>query len=261
MDASIRELKDGQYTQGSVSRVGRHGAIVRRPAGPWTPAVHGLLRYLESVRFPGSPRVVESEACGEEVVTYLSGEVAKRPWPECLIADPGISSLGSFLREYHRAVQGYVPPANVMWRIPGVAWRPGHIVRHGDLGPWNTVWNRGTLIGLIDWDFAEPGSPIEDVAQLAWYSVPLHPPGRCEESGIEPGSSQRSRFRLLCQVYGARTIDVLNTVFALQETEIARTVQFGHEGMFPWNRFLERGDAERINEDMRWLRSDVGNFR
>ena len=36
----------------------RHGNTILRPAGPWTPAVRALLRHLEEVGFPGSPRVV-----------------------------------------------------------------------------------------------------------------------------------------------------------------------------------------------------------
>jgi hypothetical protein len=36
----------------------RHGTTILRPAGPWTPAVHALLRHLEQVGYPASPRVV-----------------------------------------------------------------------------------------------------------------------------------------------------------------------------------------------------------
>jgi Ser/Thr protein kinase RdoA (MazF antagonist) len=56
--------------------------------------------------------------------------------------------------------------------------------RHGDLGPWNMVWASGTLVGLIDWDFAEPGLAIDDVAQAAWNCVPLRPESVCEAAGI-----------------------------------------------------------------------------
>ena len=36
----------------------RVGDTVRRPAGPWTPAVDALLRHLEDVGFPGAPRAL-----------------------------------------------------------------------------------------------------------------------------------------------------------------------------------------------------------
>ena len=41
----------------SLSYAIRHGDTILRPAGPWTPAVHALLRHLEEVGFPASPRV------------------------------------------------------------------------------------------------------------------------------------------------------------------------------------------------------------
>ncbi len=45
----------------------RVGNTVRRSTGPWTPAVHALLRHLESVGFEYSPRVLGFDAKGREV--------------------------------------------------------------------------------------------------------------------------------------------------------------------------------------------------
>jgi hypothetical protein len=39
-------------------RVMRVGDTVRRPTHPWTPTIHELLRHLETVGFPYSPRVL-----------------------------------------------------------------------------------------------------------------------------------------------------------------------------------------------------------
>ena len=38
--------------------VHRQGDLVIRDTGPWTPAVHALLRHLEDVGFPAAPRLV-----------------------------------------------------------------------------------------------------------------------------------------------------------------------------------------------------------
>ncbi|MET8007086.1 hypothetical protein [Nonomuraea glycinis] len=43
-------------TGGGVNEVVRIGATVRRPVGPWTPAVHGLLGHLAARGFTGAPR-------------------------------------------------------------------------------------------------------------------------------------------------------------------------------------------------------------
>ena len=59
----------------SPTPIERIGATVRRPAGPGTAAVHALLRHLEAVGFPGSPRVVGDgyDADRRQVPTYLEG--------------------------------------------------------------------------------------------------------------------------------------------------------------------------------------------
>jgi len=45
-------LRGGNMTGGVV----RVGDTVRRPAAPWTPAVHALLDHLQAVGFRGAPR-------------------------------------------------------------------------------------------------------------------------------------------------------------------------------------------------------------
>jgi hypothetical protein len=69
-----------RWGPGSVER---HGRTVRRQVRPWTPAVHALLRHLESVGFPGAPRVLGIDAvAGHEVLTYVEGvdsHHARRP--------------------------------------------------------------------------------------------------------------------------------------------------------------------------------------
>jgi thiamine kinase-like enzyme len=44
---------------------------------------------------------------------------------------------------------------------------------HHDVSPYNTVRRRDGSLVLVDWDFARPGDPIEDLAWAAWRWVPL----------------------------------------------------------------------------------------
>ena len=44
---------------GDLNVVARIGDTVRRPTGPWSPAVHALLRHFERVGFEGAPRFNE----------------------------------------------------------------------------------------------------------------------------------------------------------------------------------------------------------
>jgi hypothetical protein len=58
----------------------RHGNTILRPAGPWTPTVHSLLRHLEQVGFSCSPRVVGDgyHDQGREILSYIE---ARSPTP------------------------------------------------------------------------------------------------------------------------------------------------------------------------------------
>jgi hypothetical protein len=232
--------------------VQRVGETIRRPVRRWTPAVHSLLRHLEAVGFPGAPRVLGIDEQGREILSLLPGAVALRPWPRVLRQRRGVIALARFLRDYHDAVRGFVPPPDAEWYVPGAVWSPGQIVRHGDLGPWNSVWQGNHLVGLIDWDFAEPGMPLEDVAQLAWYLVPLRGADHWREAGFARMPDLRARLETLCEAYGASSAAVLDTLTILQATEIGRTRTLAERGMEPWVSFAARGEIAKIATDMRW---------
>src|SRR5579862_4715468 len=88
------------------------GDVVRRPAGPWTPAVHALLDHLARAGFAGSPHPVS--AGGEDVVSYIPGEpVHPHAW-----SDEGVFQFGRLLRDLHDATASFTPP-------PGATWHPG----------------------------------------------------------------------------------------------------------------------------------------
>jgi hypothetical protein len=149
-------MRDSDIHTGGVNTVLRIGNTVRRPIGAWTPAVHALLRHLETAGFSDAPRVLGIDEIGREILSFVPGQAAMRPWPQILRSDQGLIAIATLLRNYHEAVEGFEPPPNAVWRVPGMSWQPGMIVRHGDLGPWNTVWQDDSLMGLIDWDMAEP---------------------------------------------------------------------------------------------------------
>lgn len=248
-----RSLNDGETGQGSVNSVKRFGDSVVRPLGPWSSAVHGLLNHLNAVGFRYAPKVLSADHEQKtETLSYIDGEAAMRPWPPCLLGDDGIKEIALMLREYHNVVADYVPESGAVWRVPDVHWKEGMIVRHADLGPWNMIWMASDLVGLIDWDMAEPGYPIEDVAQVAWYCLPLRTPERCSDAGVESALLNK-RLSVLCQTYDVDADLVLNALVQLQKKEIERTIQLGQAGVNPWQFFMQRGDVADINEDMSWL--------
>jgi hypothetical protein len=240
---------------GSVTKVVRIGNTVRRDTGPWTPAVHALLRHLEHQGFAASPRVLGIDASGREMLSYIEGVAAMRAWPEALLSVVGITALGGLIASYHDAVQDFQPPRGATWRVGAIDLRPGEIIRHGDLGPWNTLWRDGALVGLIDWDFAEPGTALDELSQAAWDAVPLRDDAHARACGFTGAIDRRARLAALCSGHGGRFAprEVLTALLTLQLHEAMRTVERGSRGEMPWAMFLARGGHEAILADNRWL--------
>ena len=253
-------MEDNDHRSGSINKVERAGNTVRRSVHRWTPAVHGLLRYLEEIDYKGVPRVLEVD--GEhETLSYIEGDVGLRPWMEVLKTDRGLEQLAGFLKSYHLAVRGYVPPVDAEWYVPELKWRPGLIVRHGDLGPWNTVWHESALSGVIDWDFAEPGEPESDLAQVAWHLVPLRGRDFWKKVGLDHPPDLRKRLNVLCDSYGGvSTKTVIDALIDLQVMETTRISVLGKSGIDPWRLYSRRGDVEDIRRERDWLQSEYGRI-
>jgi hypothetical protein len=57
--------------------------------------------------------------------------------------------------------------------------RPGSVLVHGDYGPHNMLFDPATsaVTAVLDWEWAHPGEPVEDLAWCEWI-VRTHHPGR-----------------------------------------------------------------------------------
>jgi Phosphotransferase enzyme family len=185
---------------GTFSTLAKVGNTVRRSTGPWTPAVHALLRHLETAGFDGAPRVLGVDARGREVLTYVPGHVPRAASPD-VCTDRALVELGGLLRRYHEAVSGFALPPGMGWygeADPG----PGGVVCHNDLAPRNTVFCEGSPVAFLDFDLASPARPAWDVAHLAWQFVPLVDDGGCARQGWSSPPDRPGRLRLLCDGYG-----------------------------------------------------------
>lgn len=233
----------------------RVGSTVRKEAGAWTPTVHALLRFLRDAGFDLVPEPLGFDDRGREVLSWREGTAAMRPWPDALLRDEGVIALADVLRRYHVEVRAFDPGEEACWRVGCRALEPGEIVCHGDFAPWNTVWSSGDLVGVIDWDMAEPGKPIDDIAFLAQHLVPLRTDAWARGVGFANPPSRAKRLSLLCESYGGlRPDDVLVAIPELYERDRERTVKLGGEGKEPWATFLRQGALGLIDQDEAWLR-------
>lgn len=200
---------------GNLTSVRRVGVTVRRPTGPWSAAVHGLLRHLEAAGFAGAPRFLGLDSAGDEILDWIPGRtVGPPPWPAWAWDEEVLTAVGCFLRAYHGAVRDIAVPPDARWRTAVGPPRRGEIICHNDIGPANLVFDGTRIVGLIDWDLAAPATPEWDLAHAAWMTVPLMSPAVASRHGIEiEVHEQAERLRALCAAYGMRGgVDIVDVV-------------------------------------------------
>jgi len=119
--------------------------------------------------------------------------------------------------------------AHTRWRASGSS--KVSTARHGDFGPQNILFTADAedVVGVLDWEFAHEGSPIEDIAWCEWI-VRMHHPGAAtqltvffEAFGTRP-------------TWQARHAEMLRRCASLQE--LCR--RWGdHNGVALWNSRLD----------------------
>lgn len=165
-------LSGGNVTAGVV----RVGDTVRRPIGPWTPAVHALLGHLARKGFAGAPRALGSDAQGREILSFAEG-LAAWPWDafEPLASDDGLLLVAGLISDYHRAVADFEPPPDAAWSPIAPHRGRADTLCHNDFAPWNLILGPAGALTFIDWDLAAPGARISDLAYAARAFTPLFP--------------------------------------------------------------------------------------
>jgi hypothetical protein len=151
---------------GNVGGAVLAGGTVRRTTGPWTPAVHTLLAYLDG-RVPCVPRVLGTDEQGREVLTYLPGRVIDTDSER--LSPAQLTGLARWTRRFHEAVAGFGHPGP--WRYFPVD-QPT-LICHNDIAPYNVCFDGDQVAGVFDWDLAGPSTPRHELAFMAWNCVPL----------------------------------------------------------------------------------------
>jgi hypothetical protein len=236
-----------------MTAVVRVGDTVRRAAGPWTPAVHALLRHLRANGFRRAPEPLGVDRQGREVLTLLPGQVATYPLPNFVWSDDTLVAVARLLAEYHDATVWFVPPAGAVWQWP--AHQPAEVVCHNDVAPYNLLFQQGRPTGLIDFDTASPGPRVWDLAYAAYRFVPLTDPANPDAP--YPGSAEQARrLACLCAAYGAPSIrpaDVLDTAVARLRELVGFILDAAAAGDPAQQRVLDRGDTLIYQRDGAYL--------
>ena len=237
---------------GNQSASVRVGDTVRRRTGPWTPAVHALLRHLRASGFDAVPEPLGVDDKGRSVLRYLPGQTHPG-WPDPMPRwmnedDATLTAAGALLRRYHDVAVRFIAPPDAQWRT--VAPGRHEIICHYDWGPYNALFRRHEPVVMLDWDSAGPGSRAWDLASSAYRWVPLNPrvtPPRLADKA--------TRFALFCDAYGSGiavqvVLDTLTELLPVQADVIQAGADAGDPGfakLAGWKiPAVLREDADRL---------------
>ena len=182
----------------------RIGRTVRRPRGPWTPAVHRLLTHVRAQGLRAVPEVLGTDARGREVLTFLPGTIVDVDDEELTVGQ--LADLTRWTRELHDAVAGL--DHDGPWRFFDVA--DHDIIGHNDLAPYNVAFEGDRVVGVFDWDLSGPSTRLFELAHLAWTGVPLF--------RLVPDGDIARRLELMAATYGCGVTarQILHAVPALK---------------------------------------------
>lgn len=239
---------------GGVNGVWRIGSEVIRPRYPWTPNVHGLLRYLEQRAMDEVPRVIRLNETTERL-TFIPGAVSNYPLSPAVATVPVLVSAARLLRRFHDLTADYVSGHMEGWQLPAQS-RP-EVLCHGDFAPFNVVVHNGQAVGLIDFDTVHPGSRVWDVAYAVYRWATLTAPSNPD--GFGQAREQSARARRFCDAYGLSHADrncLISILCRRLEALIAFMLAKVAEGDSAFIRHVEEGPIRIYETDLAYLRSN-----
>ncbi len=184
----------------NAGRVVRRGGFVLRPSNPHSATIHGFLQALRGTGFTGASLPVAVQADGRERLVFIEGDVPVPPFPAWAQSDLALASATDLVAAFHRASARVGVPAG-RWSDELADPGGGPLICHNDVCLENIVFRDGRAVGLLDFDFAAPGSPVHDLAAFARMCVPVDDDLSAGRVGW--GSVDRpGRLRLVAATYG-----------------------------------------------------------
>lgn len=256
-------LPGGDVTEGVV----RVGDTVRRPMGPHSELVHRMLGKLEEADVDCAPRFLGIDEQGREVLSWIDGEVATRPWPQW-VADPerGVS-VARLLRQLDDALiliglPDDTPVRSWLSGAPEPVGPVSSFLGHRDVTPENTVFRDARAVALVDFDLMSPSSRVDEVVNLLlWWAGWMAPEDRNDVfKDVDPGE----RARLLIDAYGLSDDEkdwvVPVAISAAQQSWHWMKHRAEDQGG-GWRRMWDEGMGDQIRRREHWLVAEQDNLR
>ena len=150
--------------------------------------------------FEGASSPVGIDEDGRERLVFIDGEVPLAPYPDWSQSDTALASIARLLRGLHDAARGF-DPHGLTWDDALADPAGGTLVCHNDVCPENVVFRDGIAVALLDFEFAAPGRPVYDLAQLARLCVPIDDDFDQARLGWRR-ADRPARLRLVADAYG-----------------------------------------------------------
>ncbi len=220
-----QQLDGGIANAGKVVRVGPH---VLRPSTPHSASIHAFLHAVGHAGFDGAPTPVGIDEDGRERLVFIDGEVPVAPYPDWSQSDAALASIATLLRGLHDAARSF-DPQGVTWNDALADPAGGTLVCHNDVEPSNVVFRDGIAVALLDFEFAAPGRPVYDLAQLARLCVPIEDEFDQARLGWRP-ADRPARLRVVADAYGldrdgrAELLTAMDDAMDRIETAVRRSV-------------------------------------
>jgi hypothetical protein len=191
-----------------VTYVVRIGGTVRRPVRPFTATVQAHLAHLHNRGFTAAPKPLGYDEQGQEVLSFVAGEVPVDPLPDWAVTPEVLVALAQLVRRLHDAAQGWTPPAGAVWgSIPGRQPPGGGAVVRGTradlpsgLRPGQRRLPRWAASCVDRFDLARPTTRVADAVNALHWWVPLLDP--CDRPRTHADADAAARMRLFADAYG-----------------------------------------------------------
>jgi Phosphotransferase enzyme family len=257
---------------GGVANAGavrRRGNTVIRPASPQSALIHRYLQALHQSGFRGAPFPTLLTPETEEF-EYIDGEVPIPPYPSWAQTDSAFTSVVRLLRQFHEASLKVSQPfldaernaeqnaeRNGEWNDAFGPWKSrGTTICHFDVCLENVVFRNGSAVAFLDFDFAAPGDPLDDLASLVRMCAPLDYEERLKQLGWTEIDIAR-RLRLAVDAYGleapryAEFVERLSDSIDRAERFVRIRVDRGESNFVAmWKSF---GGDERFSKRREWF--------
>ena len=148
----------------------------------------------------------------------------------------------------------------MIWRHGPQALGPGEIVLHGDFGPHNLIWGGAAVSGLIDFELARPGEPLEDAGFAIVRAAQLRPDEQTRAPGFATPPDRAARLAAFAEGYGCARSDLVDAARQAQRSEIERIARYGAAGLEPWATFRRRGIEALAHQELAWIETNAGSL-